>query len=156
MIEKQMCVSPLQYMPWLSRVCLQTAQWCFFLKFLSLKECEATFSNYLCKHTHKDLKIIQQQINFPKCIYIWIGYIWQEISPKIYANHKHDINENWANMSTRPQSWWYEEDNSLTHTLEVMNEVYVCIGEEYCDDRSVFDELSRYCGRQLDALTITE
>jgi len=46
--------------------------------------------------------------------------------------------------------------HSLTHTLEVMNEVYVCIGEEYCDDRSVFDELSRYCGRQLDALTITE
>lgn len=37
-----------------------------------------------------------------------------------------------------------------------MNDMYVCIGEEQCDDRTVFDALSRYCQRQLDDLTIIE
>lgn len=129
MIEKRMRVSPLQYMPWLSRVCLHTAQWCFFLKFLSLKECEPIFSNYIYKHTQRPQNYTVAD-TFSQMYLYWDLCIWQEINPNTSANHKPDIKEHWAHMSTRPQSWWYEEHKSITHTLEVINEMYVCIREE--------------------------
>lgn len=134
--------SPLQYMPWPSRVCLHTAQWCFFLKFLSLKECEPIFPNYISTHT-KTSKLYSSRPIFTT-VFMWCMYIWQEINPNTSANHKHDIKEHWAHMSTRPQSWWYEEHKSITHTLEVINDMYVCTGEEYCDDRTLFEAMNRY------------
>lgn len=118
-----MYVLPLQYMPWLSRACLQTTQWCFFLKFLSLKECEPIFPNYISTHT-KTSKLYSSRY----CgICMYSMYIWQELNPNTSANPKHDIKEHWAHMSTRPQLWWYEENKSVIH-MEAMNENHVCFG----------------------------